>query len=88
MVLTSLSLERSYSLVLSLNLAVWKGPSLSVTITGDRVILSPLPRGNIRACATISNTDVYKCEDKYKKWTMFITMTEKGISTKIKGILT
>ena len=87
MVLTSLSLERSYSLVLSLNLAVWKGPSLSVTITGDRVIISPLPRGNIRACATISNTDVYTCEDKYKRWVVFITMTENRMSTKIKDIL-
>lgn len=41
--LTSDSLVRSNSRLLSLKEATWYGPSLSVTITGDLVIISPEP---------------------------------------------
>ncbi|VDO96650.1 unnamed protein product, partial [Schistosoma curassoni] len=53
------SFVRSYSREPSLNEATWYGPSERVTLTGDRVIISPPPLGNIRACTIISKTDVF-----------------------------
>lgn len=66
------------TLLLSLNIAMCSGPSLSVTMTGLRVIISPPPLGKILALATISNTLVLpalwspttttcKCEERKKR---------------------
>ncbi|MPC22211.1 hypothetical protein E2C01_015223 [Portunus trituberculatus] len=46
------SFVRSNSRVESLKEAMWYGPSLRVTMTGARVIISPAPLGKMRACGS------------------------------------
>jgi len=63
---TSGSLVRSYSRPLSLNVAMWYGPSLNVTLTGARVIISPDPLDKVHRPNSVSTA---KLTTNIHRWT-------------------